>query len=419
MPHPLLLVNCYGYTNSSTNPIICMTRTKACICCLLFILTYSCKTPFQPTISSTATNYLVVDGVINTSNATTDSTIIKLSRTSKLSAANKPAPELHAVVSVEDGQGFSFTLHEMGKGTYATGPLGLDNAKKYRLRIKTADSKIYLSDLTATTYSPPIDSIGFTVTGNQVMIYANTHNPANNTRYYRWDFGETWEFRAAFVSFYETNGSSIVNRPPEHQYPARCWQSDASTDVLLNSTSKLVNDIVYQAPITYISGNSEKISIRYSILLKQYGLSEDAFKFWSQVKKNTEQLGSIFDAQPSQINGNIQCTTNPLEPVFGYISLTNVQTKRIYINRSAFPSSFFVPVVCSTDSIFYVNPKNPLGGPNVATELIPLPGFNKVPLTPFYINNSIPPSGYISTVQACVDCSLRGAKVAPSFWKEQ
>jgi hypothetical protein len=94
------------------------------------------------------------------------------------------------------------------------------------------------------------------------------------------------------------------------------------------------------------------------MLLKQYGLSSDAYTFWSQMKKNTEELGSIFDAQPSQINGNIHCTTNPVEPVFGYVSITNIQTKRIYINRTSLPVTIpFVTTAlaaCSTIDILYL-----------------------------------------------------------------
>jgi hypothetical protein len=321
--------------------------------------------------------------------------------------------ELHAQVSVEDGLGFSVALKEMGKGNYAAGVLGLDNTKKYRLRIKTSDGKIYLSDMVGNTYTPPIDSIGYTVTnGNQVMIYANAHNPNNNTRYYRWDFSETWEFNAFYNSFYMTNGAAIVPRDDAHAFPARCWNSDASTNIILGSTAKLANDVVYQQPITYITG-SQKLTVRYSILLKQYGLSQDAFTFWSQIQKNTEQLGSIFDAQPSQINGNIHCTTNAVEPVFGYVTITNVQTKRVYINRTSLPTYFPSPVnPCSEDSVFY-NP--PLGKPSVAGVLIPF-GATEIPLEPFFLG-SLVPVGYMSSVPACVDFSVSGSKVPPSFWK--
>jgi hypothetical protein len=119
---------------------------------------------------------------------------------------------------------------------------------------------------------------------------------------------------------YVTNGLAIKLRTPAQNVNV-CYSNDSSTGILLGSSVKLTQDVIYQAPLTPIAGTSEKIELRYSILVKQYGLTEDAFKFWDELRKNTERLGSIFDSQPSGSSGNIHCTTDATEPVFGYISL--------------------------------------------------------------------------------------------------
>ena len=75
------------------------------------------------------------------------------------------------------------------------------------------------------------------------------------------------------------------------------------------------------------------------------------------LKKNTEQLGSIFDALPSQINGNIHSATNPSEPVIGYISVGNVSSQRIFITKQQLPSSWIPTptyLYCQIDSEYYV-----------------------------------------------------------------
>jgi hypothetical protein len=51
--------------------------------------------------------------------------------------------------------------------------------------------------------------------------------------------------------------------------------------------------------------------VLYYIKLSQYALSHDAYLFYQKLKKNTEQLGSIFDAQPSELSSNIHCVTDP------------------------------------------------------------------------------------------------------------
>ncbi len=403
---------------------------------LLLAGLFGCKVPYQPPVVAAPNSYLVVEGVINTANGSTDSTIIKLSRTSSLLKADKPNPELHAQVDVEDGQGFVVALKDAGLGNYVAAQLGLDTTKKYRLRIITADKKVYLSDLVSATYTPPIDSIGFTVLNPQVMIYVNAHNPANNTRYYRWDFTEDWEFLSPFESFFMTNGIAIVPRTAANAFPIKCWGHSASTNVLLGSTVKLASDVIYQTPVAYISGTSDKLDYRYSMQLKQYGLSQDAFKFWSQIQKNTEQLGTIFDAQPSQINGNIQCITNPAEPVFGYISVTNIRVKRVYINRANIPvpfkSDFGHSCEIRLDTIFYINPTTLIGVvptpgyPTVATALIPA-GSYLIPVEMIsqpFINHTVPniqpviDPGYSALPQQCLDCSFRGPTKPPPWWVE-
>jgi hypothetical protein len=52
------------------------------------------------------------------------------------------------------------------------------------------------------------------------------------------------------------------------------------------------------------------------------------------MKKNTEQTGSLFDAQPSQLSGNIHCLTDPNEFVIGYVEITQEQNQRIFISHS-------------------------------------------------------------------------------------
>lgn len=382
----------------------------------LFILACSCKVPFQPTVTTTAYSYLVVDGVINSS--ATDSTLIKLSRTFKISTSPVTNPELQAQVSVEDAANNSYQLTDAGKGNYVAGPLGLNSAKQYRLRIKTSDNRVYLSDLVVIKPTPPIDSIGWTAGSDKLTIYANAHDATNNTRYYRWQYGETWEFRARFGSLYVTNGTQIVPRTTAQLYPAQCWQSDASADIVLATTKQLTQDVVYRAPIVVIASTSEKISIDYSILLKQYALTEDAYTFWQQTKKNTEQLGSIFDALPSQINGNIHCITNPSEPVFGYLSITNIQVKRIFIHYIDLPRwSEIYPYDCLADYFRAVIPAQPPcipmpGLPCVTTHngLVPL-GSVEIPI------DSLAPGSYTASYKECIDCSIRGTKIQPSFWQ--
>jgi hypothetical protein len=305
----------------------------------LTALLFGCREAYTPPQITTNNNYLVVEGLINTG---TDSTIIKLSRTVHLNAKTTTQNETHAIVTVESDANASYPLKEITPGTYASAPLGLSSTAKYRLRIitNTNTHTTYLSDFVPVKNSPPIDSVGYSLPTNGLQVYVNAHDATGNTRYYRWDYAETWQFNANYDSEYiEVYNRWIIPRTPAQQI-FNCWGNRASTDIILASSARLTQDVIYQDPITIVPSPSQKISIKYSILVKQYALTLDAFNFWQLLKKNTEQLGSIFDAQPSSIAGNIHNIADYTEPVLGYISAGSVQQKRIYVDNTALPTGW-------------------------------------------------------------------------------
>lgn len=307
-----------------------------------------CRKPYTPPVVAADNNYLVVEGLINSG---PDSTFFKLSRTVKLSSSAAPKPELNAVVTVESDQGSSYPLQEAGNGEYVSPPLNLDNTRKYRLRIKTTANKEYLSDFIQAKNTPDIDSISYKVQNNGIQFYVNSHDQSNNTRYYRWDFDETWKYVSigGLNPHYLSNWKYEYGQPPIFRLPSNpgdnileCYYTDQSHQVLLGSTAKLDKDVLSKYPIDFVDAPSGKISIGYSVLLRQYALTVDGFNYWQELKKNTEQLGFIFDAQPSSSQGNIHCVSNPNEPVIGYVSASSVKTKRIFIDH--FNINLYVPI---------------------------------------------------------------------------
>lgn len=370
---------------------------------LIVLLITGCKKAFNPLgVLSETNKYLVIDGVINTG---TDSTFIKLSRTKKFDTVIVIDPERNAQVSVESDANTSYPLSEITPGTYSAAPLNLDNAHKYRLRIKTTENKTYVSDFVAVKNSPPVDSVGFIAQNDGVHIYVNSHDATNATRYYRWEYNEDWQFH----SFYE---SFLRGMQPRYQ----CFSKDVSNSIVIASSVKLSNDVIYQAPIVTLPSTSEKIETKYSILVKQYALTSDAYDFWTKLQKNTDRLGSIFDAQPSVNQTNYHCLTNPNEVVVGYLSVGSPSTKRIFITADQLLPSYGPLNVngCKLDTAYYYHAPyytDPaILGPNSGNSAIE--GFYVVPLGPFGA-----PNFYTYSTNICDDCTLRGGLNPPLFWR--
>ncbi|MDB5016156.1 MAG: hypothetical protein JWQ84_988 [Mucilaginibacter sp.] len=403
----------------------------------ILIVLVSCRKPYLPPAIAAPGSYLVVEGVINSGS---DSTIIALSKTVNLNSKTTANPVLNAVLTVESDKGASYPLTSTGIGKYVSGGLNLDGTQKYRLRIQTTDNKTYLSDFVPVVNSPAIDSVSYAIQGNGIQMYVSSHDPKNATHYYRWDYQETWVIHSKYYSFYKSTGDTVIERNFINDEVYQCWRSDTSSTVVLGSSANLAQDVITNNPVAFVPATSEKVdgsqsiiisqfapsTNTYSILVKQYALTGDAYRFWENLKKNTEQLGSIFDAQPSQINGNIHSLTDPSEPVIGYISAGGVTNKRIFIPNRQIPVTWLPDQsnsACVVDTLLLATIPN--GSSVVVNQEDEYFNYNKG--TKYY-NLQIPIAGIFSKITSalighsgsspqCVDCTLRGTNKQPDFWK--
>ena len=377
---------------------------------ILPVLFVKCKQVYDPHIEAKTTGLLVVEGFINTGQGPTS---IRLSRSSSLQDASLN-PEFSAQVIVEGDDGSNFILDDNGSGVYSNTQLVLNNVVNYRLHIRTLDGKEYASDYMPVKYTPPIDSITWQRENDGLRIYTNARDPQNATKYYQWKYEETWEIHSAFYTSIKyirdtirTNDvTALVYRLPDHNADTtlyKCWNTLNSSSIILGSTEKLTSDVVY-LPVQYIEPHSEKLSVLYSINLRQYAISHDNYLFLQKMKKNTEQLGTIFDPQPSEISGNIHCLTDSNETVIGFIEATQEQVKRIFISNSQVPGWGYDPgcVEIRIDNNLDSIKKH-------ASDLYPT--------TPASLGDF----GAIKTFFAtndknCMDCTFRGVNQKPSFW---
>lgn len=372
----------------------------------VLLIYIGCRKPFNPETIQGFSSALIVEGVINPSGVTN----IYLSRTLDLDDKVAVKTELKATVQVLAENNTAFTLQEKGNGLYSISQLSLNSAQKYRLKIKTASGVEYISDPMGVKNTPVIDNLTWVREPGGVGIYVDAHDNQNNTKYYQWDYEEDWELRSLDQSLYKgvplSNGKgSVVSRDPkETPLMFTCYKSGRSTNIDIFSTATLSSDVVSKHRVVFIPDNSEKLAVRYSILVRQYALTFEAFEYLSMMKRNSEQLGSFFDAQPSELIGNIRNVNDPKDIAIGFIGVASVQEKRIFINRSELPSWGF-QLSCV--------------GAVVKNNADSLTAFNSGQLIP-----RSPITGVGGTIEAweglsinCMDCRTRGGNNnKPAFW---
>ncbi|WP_187359627.1 DUF4249 domain-containing protein [Mucilaginibacter ginsenosidivorans] len=403
----------------------------------MIITVIGCQKSYRPPAIVAPGSYLVVEGVIN---AGPGKTTIMLSKTVDLSSSNTVNPVLNATIMIESDKGASYPVPGAGRGKYISAEQVLDITAHYRLHIKTADNHEYFSDFVPVTNAPPVDNVSFEVKNNGIQIYVSSHDPTNTTRFYRWEYEETWVLHTAYFSLFKSNGDTVLDRDLENDQIYQCWRSDTSTTITLASSSGLSADVINNAPITFIEAGSRKLDGKqsqvfiqkqpetnaYTILVKQFALTGDAYRYWANLKKNTQDIGKIFDPQPTEIRGNIHSVTDPLEPVLGYISAGTTTTKRLFIANGDIPTLWTLNTpydACKIDSLFLdtllrgnvkrVNQENTAFNLNRGTE----PAVLQIPVYGIYNPLTGTIIGHTGSSPYCVDCTLQGTNKVPDFWR--
>ena len=329
-------------------------------------------------------------------------TTLHLKRTRKLTDTIVDKPETGARVFVESENGVQFQLNESYPGEYSA-ILALTNTVRYRLHIITSQSKQYISDYVDVKFTPPIDSVSFKREGD-VTIYVSTHDPANTTDYYRWDYVETSQYHAIGNTDLGVSNGRIFFRDSTNQI-YNCWHIQNSTEIHIASSTALSEDVISNYPLLIIPKDDQRIAIRYSVLVKQYAITQQAFSYFQLLQKNTERQGSIFDEQPTQLIGNIHSVDDPDEPVIGFLTAGNVQEKRLFIQNDEVAPWARLNLNGSCDTIVLaINPANWLD------YNYPDPRY-----VPWYFTGQ----GFIEVLAEipCVDCRVRGGtNLKPRYW---
>lgn len=360
----------------------------------------SCKDPYFPTVNSSKSHYLVVDGYINSNGLTN----IKLTRTRTISKGDTAAyiNETGANIAIQDNQNNVYPLQEIGDGNYSSSNF-LDVNNKYRLHIITTDNKEYVSDFVPCKVSPLIDNLGWKLQDGNVQVFVNTHDPNNHTTYYRWDYVETWEFHSQYYSYLQFVTQPDIAVVTRTVPVFVCYRTGNSSNIFLGSSAKLQADVIHEAPLELIPNHDRRISVLYSAFVTQYALDSSAYIYWSAMKGNTEEVGSIFGNQPNQTQGNIHNIKDSTEIVIGYVGAGSPQQQRIFISNSDVPPGWNQPRNC----IEYVVTKDSIGYYFTGDILIPISGLPA---------GSPMPTAYFSASGSCVDCTLTGSPIKPGFW---
>lgn len=367
---------------------------------------------------------------------------IRLSRTYPFDSI-APVAESGAAVTVRAAGGQTFSFQETEPGLYnSTQAFALLPNTDYSLEITSRNGTTYLSDTERLPGSAEITELYAIRENNEngtegVFIYLDGAATTDNAKYFRYAYEETYKIIAPEWSPEEfrltdydpcalpeiTYNLEIVPREDEQQV---CYNTVASTAVILNDGTTLTGDSFERLPVRFLGATDFMIRHRYSILVKQYVQQPEAFSYY-QALQDFSSSESIFNStQPGFLNGNIRVDGDPDAKVIGYFELSSVSEARLFFNfEDLFPDLPRPPYVqtCTVssapdDHISYCasGPTGPNPCPQSVVESIDQGLISYV--GPNSENLGTCPGTYAYVPKVCGDCRELGSNVIPEFWTE-
>ena len=399
--------------------MVLFKKVQIFILCSVGFIANGCVEAFEPQ-TVTFESALVIDATIT--NELKQQQIL-LSRTFAFEEEG-PTAERNANVKIVDDIGNEFIFQETSAGTYiSTTAFSAKTNSNYQLLVTTNNGRSYSSETMKLTPETQIDELYterlFNDDGVEGMaLFIDSFDPTGNSRNYRYEYEETYKIIAPNWGPNDLIGDPeggcgvlIVRRENDEQV---CYTTDKSNTLILNNTNGFTEDRTSRFLVRFISRDNYIISHRYSILVRQFVQSNEAYTFFETLNSFSGAESLFSETQPGFLSGNVFSEDNSNEKVLGYFDVASVSERRIFFNYDDFfPGESLPP---------YINPCQenapPLASP-AGCILRALVTNNQVRYTSD--NQQPPPRGegpYLVVPRVCGDCTEIGELAIPEFWTE-
>lgn len=319
---------------------------KIAITALAALLVGACVYPYKPELEEKdLEKQLVVDGKILVGGTST----ITVNYLQPLSGASSGIPLAEAWV--EDDKGNKYYPQEgLTRGSYFTidTPEGAADAQ-YRTVVK-CDAETYVSAWLTPDPAPEITDIHFTADEGYVHVLVDLDTHMERPGNYGFMYEETWEFHSDYYPELFINPETWEYYQPMGGYPFYwCFRSAVSQGLVLLGTETLQTQdgVIRSVPVKSFPRTDSRNHRKYSIKVKAFALSDEAYDFNRQLEEMAEVGGDLFTPDPGALPSNVVCESNAGKKAMGMVLAGIVSSKRVF-----FTSTYYIrhtPVVDFVD----------------------------------------------------------------------
>jgi hypothetical protein len=259
----------------------------------------------------------------------------------------------NCLVSITDQDGNLFYYTDEGEGTYAADipDSFLEAGDAVSLHVIIPDRGEYWSSFDTILACPDIDSVYWELQYIQtsdpdinrpgIQFYLDMSGKPTDSRNIIWRVNETWEYWASLIGNYIMwdwmHGEEFWS-----DKIFKCWKSYPLDHIFTMSTRNLSANKIRKMPLNFVSNESDRLLVTYSLLVQQQSLSIEAYNYWQRMNEQVVSSGGFYDRQPASVSGNIYSIDHPKELVLGFFYASQVKEQRIFVhNNNLF--DFYIP----------------------------------------------------------------------------
>lgn len=382
---------------------------------VLLLLIGSCVIPFEIDIEE-YDKVIVVEGVVTTELKRHS---VHLSYTTPLSSDGLAFLQ-GADVWVEKSDGEVFSFIEESPGDYKSNiEFAAEADYEYQLFFRTATGKLYQSTKDRPIPSPPIDSIydryaeliqaNSTTQEVGIQFFLDSYDPTGNAKNFRYEWEETYKIVTPYKSIldYDNSLGQIVYR----EIPIDiCYSTNTSTSLIIGTSVGTSANRIVEFPVQFVTGDTDILRNRYSILVRQFSVSNATYNYYQRIK-TSERQGTLFDEQQGSVIGNIISADDPNEVVLGNFEVSGVSSLRAFFSLGDLDDRILTPDYryrCIPDDIISTSVSG-------AVSLVQSNTYNIVDI----VDNEVGPPTAIMAPDLCSDCTEFATNVKPDFWIDE
>jgi hypothetical protein len=148
-----------------------------------------------------------------------------------------------------------------------------------------------------------------------------------------WRVNETWENWASLfgnIILYSIHHSEEFRTNVIY----KCWRSFPLDHIYTGSTRNLSSNELHRVALNFVSNETDRLHITYSLNVQQQSLSLDAYDYWQRMNEQAAESGGMYEKQPASVPGNIYRVDQSEEVVLGFFYASQVREKRLYVHNN-------------------------------------------------------------------------------------